>query len=1783
MSKQCTKPKRKRDEPWFKDKVLLVQAQANIQVLHEEELKFLADPGIAEAQSIQYVITNNAAYQADDLDAYDSDCDEISSAKIAFMANLSHYGSDNLAEVHNPDNVTNNMIDQVVQAMPISEQSNIMNQSDTEIMNDSNIIPYSQDMTESQYKTDNKNVNEILTAELERYKDQVRILKEGNNVDKASNSCAQSLEIDNLKRTLLEHLKEKESLEQMITLLKNDFQKEESRNIDRELALEKQVKELNYIVFKRNQSTQTTEFSAEQVFWSQNSVNSEEPNLPTRPTIVEVPKELPKVSMVNSSLKKLKFNLASFDVVVKKRTSATAITEGTWGFKHTKACFRDEIIPFVKALKDLFNSFDQFLIDELTEVQNIFDQMKQAVKQHRVKINRFQDKMKDVLHENERLLEQAISTDIVNIVMNANVNYAYEPVNESLKDTLNKLKGKDVVDEAVTLHPIDPESLRIDVAPLAPKLQNNMTAHYDYLKHTQEETATLREIVENEGLVNPLNTSLVYALGNVYPLTRITTTAIVPLRKPIPLESNTSKPVVVQIVLRYLDFGCSKHMTEDRSQLTNLVHKFWVQSNSVMIMLQRLWVMVTTRLGMLLFQGFTLWKDLGVDLLTGSRGKNIYTLSLGDMMASLPICLLSKASKTKSWLWHRWLSHLNFGAINHLARQGLVRGLPKLMFEKDHLCSACAMGKSKKKSHKPKSKDTNQEKLYHLRMDLCGSMRVESVNRKNENLGKLRPKADIGIFIGYAPTKKAFQIYNRRTRRIVETIHVDFDELMTMDSKQSSLGPALHDMTPAIISSGLVPKPTSSTSFVPPSRNDWDLLFQPLFDELLTPPPSVNSPTPKVIAPIANIIPPEQAKSTGSPSSITVEQDVPSLSKSQTTPKTQPHVIPQDVEDDNHEIEVAHIRNDLLFGMPILEVASDQSSSTVSSHTIMHPDHQISQHTSKWTKDRPLDNIICQLSRPVSTRLQLHEQALFYYYDAFLTSVEPKMYKEALTQSCWIEAIRSNGFVDQDNPNHVYKLKKPLYGLKQAPRAWYDMVSSFPISQDSSKGSMDPTMFIRRNGNDLLLMSMMGKISFFLGSQISQSPRGIFINQSKYALESLKKYGFESYDPMDTSMVEKSKLDKDKEGKAIDPSHYHGLAYRKALICGQKVFRYLRGTVNRGLWYLKDSSVALTTFADADHAVCQDTRRSTSGSLQFIGERLISWSSKRQKSAEISSTEAEYIALSNDIDIIYHFIKVHVENGVIELYFVNTKYQLADLFTKALGRDRIEFLINKLGMRSFTPNTLKQLTDEVAEQWWLPIGEIKSFMMMKVLVAQMPVHIIVKNTRTMDMIIDQQVALDEALIPYGSRLRIGQFLKFQNVALTLLICVSGHIRCSRDIHAGILGNYHGSSSLYTFQNNRKHIANLEYFREMMHICLTLPSQTFDDLPFEEEILAFLRFLGHSGEIRKLTDVNINKLHQPWRSFAAIINKCLSGKSTGYDSLRTVPPKTKASVKKTKSSYVTSITLPTVAGTRLLTSAKGKQPAKASKAKSLTVLSEVAMTEAEQIKLAIKRSLQQTHISQASGSGADEGTDDDDNDDVDEESDDQDDDDDHDDDNQDDDETKDEESFDPIAKINKNTYDEGNDDENLSLNVGSEEGQDAKDDEDELYRDVNISLEGRVIQMADVHTTQESKDTYVTLTLVNPEGQQQSSSVSSQFVTSMLNPTPNAGIDSVFETTSQMDVPPPTTVASLTLSAPTLTPSTLPTISIVPQAPNSLTTASSTLLQDLSTSLSSTQDIRSQLL
>ncbi|GJV85025.1 retrovirus-related pol polyprotein from transposon TNT 1-94 [Tanacetum coccineum] len=306
-----------------------------------------------------------------------------------------------------------------------------------------------------------------------------------------------------------------------------------------------------------------------------------------------------------------------------------------------------------------------------------------------------------------------------------------------------------------------------------------------------------------------------------------------------------------------------------------------------------------------------------------SQGANLYYNSDLGYMASSPICLLSKASKTKSWLWHRRLSHLNFGSINHLARHGLVRGLPKLKFEKDHLCSACALGKSSKKPHKPKSEDTNQEKLYLLHMDLCGPMRVASVNGKKYILvivddysrftwvKCLRSKDEAPAFI--INFLKMIQVRLKETVRRIRT--------------------------------------DNGTEFVNQTLREY---YEKLHPDN------------------------EHAVSTGSPSSTTVDQDAPSQSHSPTTQETQTPILSHDVEEDNHDIEVQHMA------------------------TLVPPDHQVSEHNSKWTKDHPLENII-GASRQTSFQhdYKLHEQALFCYFEAFLTaSVKPQeLIKKALNSS----------------------------------------------------------------------------------------------------------------------------------------------------------------------------------------------------------------------------------------------------------------------------------------------------------------------------------------------------------------------------------------------------------------------------------------------------------------------------------------------------------------------------------------------------------------------------------------------------------------------------------------------------------------------------------------------------------------------------------------------------------------------------------------------------------------
>ncbi|GJX15355.1 retrovirus-related pol polyprotein from transposon TNT 1-94 [Tanacetum coccineum] len=414
----------------------------------------------------------------------------------------------------------------------------------------------------------------------------------------------------------------------------------------------------------------------------------------------------------------------------------------------------------------------------------------------------------------------------------------------------------------------------------------------------------------------------------------------------------------------------------------------------------------------------------------------------------------------------------------------------------------------------------------------------------------------------------------------------------------------------------------------------------------------------------------------------------------------------------------------------------------------------------------------------------------------------------------------------------------------------YDMLLSFQISQHFSEGVVDPTLFTRQARNDLLLvqiyvddiifastntamcnefanqmttkfkMSMMGKMSFFLRLQISQSPRGIFINQFKYASEIVKKYGMLSTDSVDTPLVEKSKLDEDLHGTQVDATLYHGMIGSLMYLTSS------RPNLIHAVYLCAQYQAKPTEKHLQAHMQKQTTRRSTSGSAQFLGDKLVSWSLKKQKCIAISSTEAEYIALSGfcaqiswmrsqltdysfpfnkiplycdnksvislccnnvqhsrakNIDVRYHFIKEQVENRIVKLYLVRTEYQLADIFTKPLPRKRFNFLIEKI-------------TAEVPEiymhQFWNTIKKI------------------------------------------------------------------------------------GKTDAYDFKLDKKKCrVDTEVFREILQIYPRLPDQDFVELPSEEDLLTFIKELGYSGKCDMLSTIRTDQMYQPWRTFVAVINRC----------------------------------------------------------------------------------------------------------------------------------------------------------------------------------------------------------------------------------------------------------------------------------------------------------------------
>ncbi|GKC17440.1 retrovirus-related pol polyprotein from transposon TNT 1-94, partial [Tanacetum coccineum] len=639
----------------------------------------------------------------------------------------------------------------------------------------------------------------------------------------------------------------------------------------------------------------------------------------------------------------------------------------------------------------------------------------------------------------------------------------------------------------------------------------------------------------------------------------------------------------------------------------------------------------------------------GDDLLTGSREYNLYTISISELAASSLVCLMSKATSTKSWLWHRRLSHLNFGTINQLTSKDLVDGLLKFKYDKDHLCSAYEQGKSKKASLSLKLVPSTESKLELFHMDLCGPMRVASINGKkyilvivddytrytwirtdngiefkNEKLRLFYAKLGIVHNTSIARTPQQNRVVERRNHTLIEATRTMLifsktpkflwvEAIATACFTQNrSIIHTWYNKTPYELIRGRKPNiqyfhvfgslcyPTNDRDDLGKKKPKADIGIFIGYFESSRGFRIYNRRTKKIME------------------TIHVKFD-----KLTAMASDKPRFNYMNFQDSSEDSQSVPSKTDLdnLFS-PLYEEyyatnlpkVSDNSTANIIDPSNMHEFYQTHRSTKKWTKNNPIEQVIGDPSKPVITRRRLHTYA---ETDAENTVIRNKSrlvakgygqeegidFEESFAPVARLEAIRifdayaahknfsiyqmdvktaflngplkeevfirqPDGFVDPDFPNHVYRLKKALYGLKQAPRAWF-----INHPEDSS--------YVNHN----ILWILMDKC-----------------------------------DTSSTQMAN-TKLNADFQGTQVDQTKYRGTPNRKHLKEVKRIFRYLRQTINNGLWYSKESGFELIAYSDADHAGCNDDFKSTSGGIQFLGDKLVSWSSKKQDCTTISTAE----------------------------------------------------------------------------------------------------------------------------------------------------------------------------------------------------------------------------------------------------------------------------------------------------------------------------------------------------------------------------------------------------------------------------------------------------------------------------------------------------------------------------------------------------------------------------------
>nr|GEU34028.1 Gag-Pol polyprotein [Tanacetum cinerariifolium] len=741
-----------------------------------------------------------------------------------------------------------------------------------------------------------------------------------------------------------------------------------------------------------------------------------------------------------------------------------------------------------------------------------------------------------------------------------------------------------------------------------------------------------------------------------------------PHKKKVASKFTNQKPKSYYRML-YEKTGCMKHMTGNLKLLCNFVEKYLgtvrfgndqfapilrygdlVQGN---IMINKVYYIERLNHNLfsvgqfcdadleVAFQKSTCFvRDLqGNDLLTGNRGSNPYTISLQESTSSTPLYLMDKASQTQVWLWHQKLSHLNFDYMNLLSKKDVVIGLPKLKFIKDQLCSSYEVSKEKRSSFKSKAVPSSKGRLNLLHMDLCGPMRVASINGKkyilvivddyskytwtlflrieflNKTLNAFFEEEGIKHQTSTARIREQNGVVERRNRTLVEAAQTMLSALKLLlffwaeaiatacYTQNRSIIISNHDKTTYHIINdrkpsikhlhifGCICYLTRDADAHVPSQQELDLLFDPLYDEFFT---AGTSSVNKSSSPINN----------------SNQQDTqPTTNIQPTSAPSTPTYVHAEENNDNQEEE--HLQNDE-FTNPFCTSVQEVDES--SSHNI--------------------DPEMCMFALTVSI-------------------VEPKNIKEAMADSAWIEAM-------QEELHH-----------KGAQEEGIDFEESFaPVACLE-----DVRIFVAYAAHKSFLIYEMDVKTTFLNGPLKEEvyvtqPNGFVdpdhpemvyrLRKDLYGLKKLQGRG----QSIGTPMATKPKLDVDLSGNPVDQTNYHSEI-------GSLVYL----TSSRPDIVQADSSFGLTAFSDVDHVECIDTCKSTSGGIQFLGDKLVSWMSKKQDCIAVSSVEGEYVALSASC------AQSAIANLMQPRTALSTEYQLADMFTKALPEDMFKYLVRRIVLR----------------------------------------------------------------------------------------------------------------------------------------------------------------------------------------------------------------------------------------------------------------------------------------------------------------------------------------------------------------------------------------------------------------------------------------------------------------------------------------------------------------------